>query len=553
MPRPLTFALDVVMQRPKRRPFYQILLYDTRSTSDTIGFIVRELALDPLTGPLDITDHVASVDIVEQAGDFATSGIPATKITITIIDDTPGSAPSRWDPQASAGDATAPARFLRRGNTVRIIEGDLDVDPGDWPITFTGRLVGQPGVERGRAAGAGRGVSIITMSAFSREEPWASKNRTSDKFDRGASYLTMADTVAREDMALDADEIELSAWGAQTTGIQMQFIEQSPLVTIAQLMFIDGFIPRFTGEGKLSQTFADIGQAPTRIYQDSTTIIHIGNPYVDGEPVNSVTVIGIEGVKSKHVQSRKVIAEVSVTTGYFTNDEEISAYWSKDRSILAENIGLHIQKSVNGGLSILGGGESWSPILAEGTSGLVIGATLELSTGFAPYIIILLTVIYIVLALVADLVEAGFTISVGRLLQAIVLAAIMIVMTKIGRGQYEFVGDPVEYLYKEITGWAEIDGTLTEDLVELEIENHLVQTQTQADDSALLVLFRRQASASPRNVRALHDLRLEPHDVFEIVDGRRFLIEKIARRLLRDANQVPALYSVHEVTPGVTP
>ena len=556
MARPLVFALDEVMQRPKRRPHWKVYLYDTRSTADTIGSIVRGLTLDSLTGPLDVSDHVAVVDVVENAGDFATSGVPSSKVTISIIDDTPGGSPSRWDPQVSADDETAPARFLRKGNTLRLVEGDLDVDPGDWPFTFTGRLVGQAGVDRGRAVDA-RGRSMLTMSALSREAPFVNLKRSSDDFARGTTYLTMGDTVAREDMQLDSDEIDLSAWGAQTTGLKMQFVLQSPLVTIAQLMFVDGFMPRFTGEGKLSQTFADVAKAPARFYLNDSTLIHIAKPYVDADPVNHVRVVGIASVKTEVVSPRQPLTqEVGVTTGYFTNKEEIAVYWTSDRTQLAKNVQLSIIKSVNGGLSVLGGGESWDPILAEGASGLLIGARLKLATGFSPYIIVFLTVVYIVLALIPDEVIAafvGFTFPIGRLIQAIALAAILYLMTKIGRGQYEFVGEPVEYVYREIVGIAEIDGTLTEDLNELTIENHLVQTQAQADASALLVLFRQQARANPRNVRGLHDLRLEPHDVFEISDGRRFLIEQIQRRLVREAQQVIAQYATIEVTPGLEP
>lgn len=553
MARPLTFPLDTVMQRPKRRPHSRVLLYDTRSTSDTIGFIVRGLALDPLTGPLDITDHLLAVDVDEQAGDFAASGVPATKITLLIADETPGGTPSRWDPQFSADDEDAPARFLRKGNTVRLFEGDLDVDPGDWPNTFTGKLVGQPGVDRGRAVGP-RGRSVITMSAVSREAPFANLERSSDDFARGTTYLTMGDTVAREDMDLDADEIEFSAWGGDTTGIKMQFIEQSPLVTLAQLMFVDGFSPRFTGEGKLSQTFADIGKAPARVYLDSKTIRHIAKPFTDADAINHVEVLGIKGEKEKTTQPPQPLAEVEITTGYFTSDEEIFAYWTDDRTQLAEDIELKIHKSVNGGLSVLGGGETWDEVLAEGST-LTIGAKLNLSTGFAPYLVVYLTVEYVAASFIPDEVTAtvvGFTFPIGRVIEAILLAAILLIMSRIGRGQYTFWGRPVEYLYKRIEGHAEIDGLLTEELRELVIENDLVQTQAQADASALMVLYRQQARANPRSVLALHDVRLEPHDIFEIADGRRFLIEKISRTLIRNAAEVLARYSVFEVS-GVTP
>lgn len=555
MARSLPYALDVRQRAAIRKPAYQVLLYDVRSTADTISTIVRGLTLDALTGPLDVTANVLAVDVEEVAGDFVSSGIPRSKVTLTIIDQTPGGETSIWDPQFSAGDPTLPARFLRRGNVLRLIEGDADVDSDDWPITFTGILQGQAGLDRGRAIDP-QGRSTVTMSAVDRAAEFVNQNRTSEKYARGASYLTMGTEIATNVMGLDFDEIDLSGWGTQTTGHEIQFVEQSPLVSLAQTMFVDAFLPRFDGEGKLTQTWGDISKSPERIYSTLETIRHIGRPYADLDPVNSVEVIGLAADKTKIVQQHQPLAEISVTTGYFTSDEEISVYWSDDRTALAENIKIDIQRSVNGGLSVLGGGEEWEIIKAENQTTISIGARMTLSTGFAPYIIVFLTVVYVVLAAIPDIIVgfiSGTTISVGRLIQAAALAIILILMTKIGRGQYEFYGDPVEWVYKEIRAIAELEGLSSEELNRVTIENHLVQYQTWGDDIARITLFRQQARGNPRNVTALHDLRLEPDDIFEIPDGRRFLIEKISRRLVREPTAVPANYSTFEVTPGVTP
>lgn len=555
MARPLVFSLDKKMQHASRRPTYTVLLYDVRSTTNTISDIVRELTLETLTGPLDVTDHVLSVDVSEVAGDFVSSGIPSSRVTLTLVDDTPGGFVSQWDPQFSADDPAAPARFVRRGNVLRLIEGDADVDSDDWPITFTGVLVGQAGVDRGRAVDE-QGRSTISISAVDRSAEYVNQVRTSEEFGRGAAYLTMGDDVAQKVMGLDLDEIDFSGWGSQTTALKMQFIEQSPLVTIAQLMFVDGFLPRFTGEGKLSQTQGEISKSPARIYPTLETIRHIAKPFSELDPVNSVEIIGIEGQKSEVVQQRQPLAQVSVTTGFFTSDEEIFVYWSDDRTQLAKNIKLDIQKSVNGGLSVLGGGEKWKLILAENQATISVGAILELDTGFAPYIIVFLAIVYVVLAVIPDAILgfiSGTTISIGRLIQAAALAVILILMTKIGRGQYEFLGDPLEYVFKEIRAIAEIEGLLAEDLNRVTIENHLVQLQSDADDVGRVVLFRQQARGNPRTVTALHDLRLEPDDIWENPDGRRFLIETISRKLVRNAEEVLATYGTFEVTPGLEP
>lgn len=552
MSRSLIYALDTKMQMPNRRPAYRVYLYDVRSTADTIGSIVRGLELDALTGPLDVTDHVASVDVTEVAGDFVSSGVPASKITLSLVDDTPGDAGGRWDPQFYAGDPTAPARFLRKGNVLRLLEGDVDVDEEEWPITFTGVLVGQAGIERGRAA-ATQGLSTITMAALDRSSKFTNQIQTSDKFARGASYLTMGQELAENLMGLDFDEIDFSGWGSQTTGLDIQFVEQSPLVGLAQVMFVDSFLPRFDGEGKLSQSWGDTTKTPARIYATLETIKHIGRPYSDANSVNSVEVIGLDAEKSLVVQQAQPLAEVSVTTGYFTSNEEIRVYWSDDRTGLAQNLKMVVQRSVNGGLSGLGGGEDWRPILAPNQTTISIGAVVELDTGFAPYIIIFLVVIYIVLAIIPDGAGLFFTISIGRLIQAIALAAILYLMTKIGRGQYVFKGEPVEWVYREIRAIAELEGLSSEERNPVTISNHLVQLQSDADSVARVVLFRQQARGNPRNVEALHDLRLEPDDIFEIPDGRRFLIESINRRLVRSATEILAKYGVYEVTPGLEP
>ncbi|MCP4869272.1 MAG: hypothetical protein GY898_11200 [Proteobacteria bacterium] len=556
MPRSLSFSLDQRMLHPTRRPAWKVYLYDVRSTDDTISDIVRDLTLETLTGPLDITENVQSVEIQEVAGDFVGSGVASSRATLTIIDNTPGSAVSQWDPQFSADDPTAPARFVRRGNVIRIVEGDADVAEADWPLTFTGILVGQAGVDRGRAADP-VGRSLISIAAVDRSAEYVNQVRSSEEFARGAAYLTMGTEVATAVMGLDSDEVLFSGWGSQTTGLLIQFVEQSPLVSIAQVMFVDGFLPRFNGEGKLTQSAGEISQSPARIYTDLRTIRHIARPYSELNPVNSVEVVGLEGQKTKVVQQRQPLADVDVTTGFFTNGEEIRVYWSDDRTQLAENIKMDVQKSVNGGLSSLGGGEDWTLILAENQTTISVGAQIELDTGYAPYIIVFLSAVYVVLAAIPDTVVTavfgGVTIPVGRIIQAIAMAAVVFMMSKIGRGQYQFIGDPVEWVYKELRAIAELEGLTSEELNRVTIENHLVQEQDDGDAIARVVLFRQQAKGNPRSITALHDLRLEPDDVWENPDGRRFLIETITRVLLRGAEEILASYSTFEVTPGLEP
>jgi hypothetical protein len=221
---------------------------------------------------------------------------------------------------------------------------------------------------------------------------------------------------------------------------------------------------------------------------------------------------------------------------------------------------METNKSVNGGINILGGGEEFETIDAPNSAEGTIGGTVTISTGFAPYIIIFLTVEYVALAAIPDtVITAGFiagageTIPIGRIAQAVDLAIILILMTKIGRGDYDFTGIPFEYVFEEIRACAQIENVLAEDLVEVEIENHLVQHLTDAENSAREVLFRQQAKGNPRSITMFHDLRLEPDDIFDTADGRSYLIETITRTLQRGQEAVIADVSGYEITGGIQP
>lgn len=544
MARSLSRELDVAALSKLRKPRYKLLVYDVRSTDDTMGDVVRGGSLLPDTGPRDFTDECVSVEIEEVAGDYVKQGIASSKITFTLVDPH-----NQFDPFNLIANPDGDGRWLRRDNVVRLIEGDDRVPEEDWVTTFTGFLVGQAGVRRTRVEG---GSARITMKAVDRSEKFIAFKSTSSNFGENTTYRTLAETIAQEDMGMDVDEIDFASWGTQITQHKTtQFVEEEPLVSIAKTMFPDGFMPRFTGEGKLSQISGVITKFPARIYDDKCLFKFIERPFSEQNPVNRVCVIGLAGELSKVQQQRQVIGEASVTTGYFTSGEEIDVYWSKDRSMLAEDIELKILKSVNGGLVAVAGEEDMDPIPSPDGNG-TIGGTITITNVLASSLIVSITVGYIAAAWIPDEVTAviaGVTIPVGRAVQAIALTAILLIMAQIGRGQYEIEGVPFEWVYKEIRACAQVQGLLSHEKNEVQIENHLVNTQSDADAAAKNVLFRAQAQANVRKVVMLWDPRLVPDDVFE-VDGRRYMLAKIKRQLQR-GNEGLAEIDAFEVTQGL--
>ncbi len=535
-----------------RQSSWSVDIYDINSTVDTIGFIVRDLLLQPLAQPRNFSEDIKTVKVNEQAGDYASNAIAATSLTITVVDFS-----DRFNPLDYQGNPTGDARWIRRGNVVRLREGDVRVSAEFWPITFTGLIVGQPGVVRNRD---GKGTMTVTFKCVSREVGFLQYLKTSDVFGKGTAYIDMIEDIAQNEMGLDIDEIDLPVIGTSTTGlVSTQFVEQSPIVSIAQIMFPDGFVPKFTGEGKLGASQGSITQAPKWIYNNDRMFRAINVPDTQINPTNVVTILGLDKEMSKVRQPRQLLAEVRITTGFFSSSDGEEVFWSEDRTILADDVQFSILKSVNGGIGGTLGDDEFAEFIQtplqppDGT----IGARIIFSTGFSSGLMTLAAVGYIAESFIPDGVLAflgGSTISIGRAIQAVTLVAIQQVMSRLGTGEYEFNGCPYEMVFQEIKGEARIEGILSFEANELEIENHLINTQALADDVARDVLFGEQAEGNPRDITMLHDLQLEVDDVFELgSNDRRYLIKSISRTLERKNGTVFATVDALEVTAGLVP
>lgn len=561
MARNLSFNLDHIMVASEsREPAWELLIYDVRSTSDTINDVVVFNAfgtgsLAPLTGPRNFNDDVAAIRLNEVRGDYVNGGVAAATVIIDLVDEH-----GLFDPllllglnPASQEYEDAVGRFLRAGNVVVIKMGDQRVDYAEWLTVFTGEIVGQAGRRRSRSDGA---QSDISIQALGREARFLQYTRTSDDYGGSTTHRQAAEDIAQNKMGLDAAEINFSGWGTQNFQHQsVQFVDEPPLVMISQLMFSDGLLPKFDGRGILTQVTSLISGAPDRIYDNFDIIRKIDRPWSNVEQPNCVIVLGLDKNLTKILQPQQRLRMVDITTGFFTTDEDFEVFWADDKTLVAENVEERILKSVNGGLSFLGGEEVFNYLPAPGPGGGTIGCQIQISTGFAPWLVVFFLATYVVLAFIPDNVlvisGAGVTIPIGRVIQAGALAAALFIMTKIGRGQYEFIGEPMEYVYKEIRARACVEGASEFEQNVVTIENHLINTAADAQNAAKNTLFLLQAEENPRDVEMLHDLRVEPDDIFEIPGDRRFLVDTVSYTLTRSDRVIHASLNCFEVTPGV--
>ncbi len=552
MPRAgVPFALDrLQVASSGRRPGYIVRVYDVRSTIDTIGTIVREIPLQVLTGPRDFSAEATEVDLTEVAGDFINLGVQSALMEFTIVDKY-----DRFNPVKLLGDPTGDGRWLRAGNVVRLLVGDDSVDTADWPVIFTGTLLGVPGISNARSSGRRQ----IKLSAAGREAAFVNLETTTPDFGINTTHLTMAQDVAEIVMGLDADEIDFFAFGANTTAhISTQLALQSPMAHLAQILMIDGFMPIFDGEGKLTQTLANIAGLPDRTYDNLDTVIDLGYPSSNEAVTEFVQVEGLDSTMHEMKQPIQDLAEVQITTGYFAQNEEFDVFFSDDRTAIAEDLQFKVLRSVNGALNF-GGSESFSAIPAPDGLGGFLGVEITVSTGFAGALLINIVVGYVAAAWVPDTVLAAFvgeTLPVGRAFQAIILVAILLIMTQIGRLHVLIRGAPTENVFPVITGEALLTPAISEQPQPVVVVNHLINTQALADTLAQEFLFRQIVRSLPRNLTMLDDIVVIPNDIMELPDAelgpRRFLANTIARRYRR--GELPQMVvSGFETTAGLLP
>lgn len=561
MSRTLNPSLELAMLGERRRPGFVVEIWDIRSTSgeatpSRINDVVEynlglSVDLPDIVGPRDFTGDVRQIQITETAGDYVESGVTSTSIQMVIADPTGALDPVTNAPTVAAPEASG--RWLRQGNVVVIREGDYaEPDTSFWPITFTGRLQGSPGQDRNRTSG----VSELTCKANSREVDFLRRINTTANYPQSVAFSTIVDDIARTDMGLSPDEIAVGSVGAgrATAFLSTQFVQESPLTSIAKLLFPDGFMPRFLGNGQLGVSNGIITKSPARVYDDAGLIRSITRPPLELNGLNDITIKGLDPDLDQIVQARQELARASITTGFFSDDAKIRVRWSEDGTQQALGARMDVLSSI-ADAPFAFGSESFSAFaLSDGGS---VEGEIDVDGSLSKGLGILATLagLYIAASFIPDYsipISGGPTIRVGTRIQGLLSQAIMLVLGQAARGEYRITGQPYEYVFPEIVATFRVSGLRSEDRNSKVIENHLINSQADADAIAERVLRRVRARQNVRSIEMIHDLKLEPDDVFEVLD-RRYMITSISRTLVRGAAPILAQISGFEVTTGVRP
>jgi len=511
--RRLSPAFQEVLESRQRKPAYKLYAWNpgTVSISEVVAAPNNHHPLIP--EPLDLTPYASEIDWSDQ------------KLTFTIVD--PG---NLFHP-----DTGVYRGYLRNKAIIRLVEGDEALPETDWLTTFTGEIHGQVGWRKARRSG--QITSRITV--FSRSDNQAYKRRkiTTREYTAGTDLGIALHDIAETFLGLTEKEILVPrVIGRVFMHKVNQLSEVTPWEGIEDLMQVVCYVPFFNGEGKLTYYNKNLQRPPARVYDSDVPFFELEVPERSQDNVNRVKVVFLDSNLERVDAPYQCLGRAQVTTGFFSFGEKLDCWWSEDHKQRADGTTMKIIKSVNSGL--LPVGEEKYQQIDEFHGQITVTIYV-----WVPILATVMVLEYLAAAFIPDDVVVGigggFTIPVGRVIQAQALIGILLIMMSIGSAQYEVWGTPYDMAYLEKETIAIEDGLEYWEENEKEIKNDFIGTQEQADKVAVTELVWEKVSSMPRRVVMEDDPALEPGDIIVLPDGRRIVITGLQKKIKR--GEVPAL------------
>jgi hypothetical protein len=538
--RYMSSALAGVFASRNRLPAYKIYVWDPSTvTMSEIAQAPKALD-DSVPAPLDLTPFCQDISWSH------------TQLQFTLI-----------DPDSLFHPDTGTYRlYLRDATIIRLVEGDEAVSENDWIITFTGQIHGQIGWKTNRTAP----TRVAHITAYGRAETQAFKRRliTTQEYTVGTDIGVMLSDVCSKFMGLSSREMRIpTILGRQFQHKVNQLSQVAPWNGISSIMEVVTYIPFFDGEGKLSYINQNLQRAPDKIYSASVKIVESEIPELNQDSINEVKVTFLDSTLEKVPGPEQKLGDAQVTTGFFSMHERLECWWSDDHKQRAMDTYMKVIKSVNSGLLPVGTetyteidefhGEInvaisvWVPILATvmlmaylaaaykpdateskstGTSaptvatGTCVGGACEVLVPALP-------------VLSAEDPGTGWTIPIGRIIQATSMVAISLIMMSMGSAQYEVYGTPFDYVYLKKQSIAILDGLEYWEENVNEIKNDFIGSHDQADIVAITNLIWEQVNANPRKIIMEDDPSLEVGDIIALPDGRQLVVTALSKKIKR--------------------
>ena len=505
--RNISAAMQQVIDGGLRRPAYKIYAWDPTAT--TISAVVSAMGILGDPAPVDLTPYASDLSWSDR------------QLTFNLVDPD-----SRFHP-----DFGQHKNYLRDAAIIRLLEGDETVPEADWTVTFTGQVHGQIGWSKSRQTAK----MSSRVSVFGRGETQAFKRRkvTSKEYSVGTDLGIALSDMCETFLGLTKREMRIPfTLGRQFKHKTNQLSQVTPWDGICSLLEVVCYQPYFDGEGKLSYINKSLHRPPARLYENGDRIVELNVPERSQDAVNKVTVTFLDSQLERVDGPYQKLGQAQVTTGFFSRHETLPCWWSEDHRQRASGTDMKVIKSVNSGL------------LPVGTERYTEGDEFhgQIDVDISIWVPILATVMlaeYLAAAAIPDGVQVvplegtGFTISIGRILQAQAMLGIMVIMMSMGSAQYEIWGTPYDYAYLEKKSIAIEDGLDYWLENNLDLKNDFIGTHDQADIIAMTELIWQKCQGAPRKIAVADDPRLEIGDIIGLPDGRKVVVTGMSKTIKR--------------------
>ena len=528
-----------------RVPAFKLLLWNPNRTT------INQVVLGEETSPAyDLTPYTIRIDYSENSVFENSEDSVATTLGVTI----------EYQPDGDPIPITE--RTLTDGAPVRLIQGDLRVPQEEWPVIFTGVCRGNPEVlERTRESEPQR---IMIVTCVERAESYLSTVITAHSYEQGTDVGKAALETAIMFGNLARREVHIGDLGYEMGHTQNQLVDIELMAGLAQILFTVGKKPKFDSEGFLIACDTDLNKPPSRSYLEPTMITEVRRAAVSNAINNSVRMIGLSNELTRVVERRKVLANGTITSGFFEDEVKQQVWFSENRGKegggrRAQNTSLEADLSRIGDL--VGESVSWQPdVEDDGIS--VFGGKIIFSTGYDPEIRITLITVWAVAKTVQLIVgldangtglaaaaaagsfagatpglavasDGSFLASAGEVVASAAMVAMILSMTELGRLEWKIHGEPVENVFQEICATAQRAGILTHDIREIEIRNDWIYELPTLETRALELLKRELVKGWQYDITMMDDPLMDVDDVIEVED-RKYYITSIRKVLSRD-------------------
>lgn len=375
-----------------------------------------------------------------------------------------------------------------------------------------------------------RGARSMTLTCRSRDSfgLWRDNRFVTQVYSYGTELSAIARDIARA-MGLGAFERALPVTGHVTPHTNCQMSDMSPWEMLTTLYIAAGSSPVFDARGILKTYSRDITR-PVDLTIAMERVIAITGSKAR-PPITNVKVKWLSRHLSKVSQQDQIITRDTVTAGFFKLEQRREEWFSEDRTQRAEKTYMKVIQSVNSGLLPVGDEEYMQLSTRHGE--LVVT-----TSAWVPALATASIIAMFAATAIPDTVAIFETIPVGRIIHGAAEVAILLTMMSLGTGQYEFWGQPFDYVHaintteafaKSAPRWADIERL---------IECDFITNENHAKTVAVMELLFESAQSVSWGCSIVDDPRLEIGDIISLPDASRLFITGYNRDLSRGEEAV---------------